>query len=57
MKVIGKKRGNGSEDKKDLIKQAKVLLEKVKDFFGAARLSLLNGKVGGILRARDQPCV
>ena len=42
MKVIGKKRGNGSKDKKDLIKQANVLLKKVKDFFWEARLSLLN---------------
>ena len=57
MEVIEKKRGKGSEDEKDLIKQAKVLLEKVKDFFGAARLSLLNGKVEEIVKARDQPCV
>ena len=52
-----KKRRKGSEDEKDLLKQAKVLLEKVKDFLGAARLSLLNGKVEGIVKARDQPCV
>ena len=32
-------------------------MEKVKDVFGAARLSLLNGKVEGIVKARDQPCV
>ena len=42
MEVIEKKRGKGSEDEKDLIKQAKVLLKKVKDFFWEARLSLLN---------------
>ena len=42
MEVIEKKRSKGSEDEKDLIKQAKVLLKKVKDFFWEARLSLLN---------------
>ena len=42
MEVIEKKRGKGYEDEKDLIKQAKVLLKKVKDFFWEARLSLLN---------------
>ena len=57
MEVMEKKRCKGSEDEKDLLKQAKVLLEKVKDFLGAARLSLLNGKVEGIVKARDQPCV
>ena len=57
MEVIEKKRGKGSEDEKDLIKQAKVLLEKVNDFFGAARLSLLIGKVEEIVKSRDQPCV
>ena len=57
MKVMEKKRGKGSKDEKDLLKQARVLLEKVKDFFGAVRLSLVNGKVKGIVKARDQPCL
>ena len=42
MEVIEKKRVKGYEDEKDLIKQAKVLWKKVKDFFWEARLSLLN---------------
>ena len=40
MEVMEKKRRKGSEDEKDLLKQAKVLLEKVKDFWGQLDLVL-----------------
>ena len=35
MEVIEKKRGKGYEDEKDLIKQAKVLLKKVRFLLGS----------------------
>ena len=54
MEAIVIKIGEPSSDMEDLMKQTKVLLEKIEDLFDVARISLVNKKGAGVVKERDQ---